>query len=89
VKVAGAVRAAGSADHALREIELERPTAVITAAQLAGRSGLLLRRQITRRWADLERKIAIIHDTPQSDIPGVVVMTRPLSRDALVSLMVG
>jgi hypothetical protein len=62
---------------------------VLTAAQLAGRSGLLLRRQITRRWADLERKIAIIHDTPQSDIPGVVVLTRPLSRDALVSFMVG
>jgi hypothetical protein len=49
----------------------------------------LLRRQITRRWADLERKIAIIHDTPQNDIPGVVVLTRPLSRDALVSFMVG
>ncbi|MCK6516045.1 hypothetical protein L6R46_13415 [Myxococcota bacterium] len=83
------LRAAATADHALREIELERPLAVLTAAQLAGRSGLLLRRQITRRWADLERKIAIIHDTPQSDIPGVVVLTRPLSRDALVSFMVG
>gem|GEM_PF-6138304 len=83
------LRAAATADHALREIELERPLAVLTAAQLAGRSGLLLRRQITRRWAELERKVAIIHDTPQSDIPGVVVLTRPLSREALVSFMVG
>ncbi len=83
------LRAAASADHALREIELERPLAVITAAQLLGRSGLLLRRQITRRWADLEQKVAIIHDTPQSDIPGVVVLTRPLSREALVSFMAG
>ena len=56
------LRAAATADHALREIELERPLAVLTAAQLAGRSGLLLRRQITRRWAELERKVAIIHD---------------------------
>ena len=83
------LRAAGSAEHALREIELDRPTAVLTAAQLAGRSGLLLRRQITRRWSDLEQKIAILHDAPQPDIPGVVVLTRPLSRDALVSFMVG
>ena len=83
-----ALRAAATAEHALREIELERPLAVLTAAQIAGRSGLMLRRQITRRWADLERKVAIIHDTPQSDIPGVVVLTRPLSRDDLVSFLV-
>ncbi|MCK6525690.1 HAMP domain-containing histidine kinase [Myxococcota bacterium] len=83
------LRTAGSADHALREIELERPDAVLTAAQVAGRSGLLLRRQITRRWSALERKVAIVHDNEQPDIPGVVVLTRPLSRDALLRFLSG
>jgi CheY-like chemotaxis protein len=84
-----ALRAAGTADHALREIELDRPDAVLTAAQLADRSGLLLRRQIARRWAPLARKVAIVHDTEQPDVPGVIALTRPLSRDALLNLLSG